>query len=165
MVTCKEITEAQQRGRVNLDSELSLLLLNVFPIARCEAKWSPPPRNNDKETSFLGVDWTNMYSEDAFFGPVRHKRQGNKLYESGEMIDFVLQGDEFFWQGGMCILGCLIDQYFKSWNPNETSHTHSWVLEQELRHRVYSKNLRGACDRVANRCKQFTSSFPRNQKE
>ena len=104
-----------------------------------------------------------MYKEDKFFGPVYHKLQGDKPYESEETIDLVLQGDKLFWQGRICVPECLMDKYVKYWHRNETSHAHSWVLEQKLRHRVYTRDLRGACDQVANGCKQCQSSNPKNE--
>ena len=41
---------------------------------------------------------------------------------------------------------------------------HSRVLEQELRHRVYTRDLKGACERVAKGCKQCQATIPKNQK-
>ena len=153
-LTCKEITIADQSGRVNTDSESSLPLLNVFPVTRSKAKSTLPPQQKDKETSFLYVDWTKMYKEDRFFGSVYHKLKGEKPYDSEETSDFKIQGDKLFWQGRICVPDCLIDQYVKHWHRNETSHGHSRVLEQELRHRVYTRDLKSACERVAKGCKQ-----------
>ena len=136
LVRCKEITKANQTERVNSDSELSLLLLNVFPLTRSKAKSRLPSQKNDKETSFLYVDWTKMYKDDRFFGSVYHKLKGDKPYDSEETADFKIQGDRLFGQGWICVPDCLIDKYVKHWHQNETSHAHSCVLEQELRHRV-----------------------------
>ena len=164
LVRCKEITKADQTERVNSDSESSLPLLNVFPLTRSKAKSTLPPQQKDKETSFLYVDWTKMYKEDRFFGSVYHKLKGDKPYDSEETSDFKIQGDKLFWQGQICVPDCLIDQYVKHWHRNETAHTHSRVLEQELRHRVYTRGLKGACERVAKGCKQCQATIPKNQK-
>ena len=56
LVRCKEITKADRTGRVNSDSESSLPLLNVFPLTRSKVKSELPPKEEDKETSFLYVD-------------------------------------------------------------------------------------------------------------
>ena len=108
LVRCKEITKADQTERVNSDSELSLTLLNVFPVTRCKAKFTLPPQQKDKETSFLYVDWTKMYKEDRFFGSVYHKLTGDKPYNSEGTSDFKIQGDRSFWQGRICVPDCLI---------------------------------------------------------
>ena len=164
LVRCKEITNADQTERVNSDSELSLPLLNVFHLTRSKAKSNLPPQKNDKETSFRYVDWTKMYKDDRFFGSVYHKLKGDKPYDSEETADFKIQGDKFFRQGQICIPDCIIDKYVKYWHRNETSHGHSRVLEQKLRHRVYTRDLKGACERVAKGCKQCQANIPRNQK-
>ena len=70
LIRCKEITKADQTESVNSDSESPLPLLNVFPLTRSKAKSKLPPQKNDKETSFLYVDWTKMYKDDRFFGSV-----------------------------------------------------------------------------------------------
>ena len=131
-VRCKEITEADQAESVHSDSELSLPLLNVFPLKRSKAKSKLPPQENGKETSFLYVDSTNMYKDDRFFGSVYLKLKGDKPYKSEETADFEVQGDNIFWQGQICVPDCLIDKYVKEWHRNETSHGHSPVPEQEL---------------------------------
>ena len=164
LVRCKEISKADQTAGVNPDSEPSLPLLNVFPLTRSKAKSTLPPQQKDKETSFLYVDWTKRYKEDRFFGSVYHKLKGNKPYDSEETSDFKIQGDKFFWQGRICVPDCLIDQYVKHWHRNETSHGHSRVLEQELRHRVYTRDLKSACERVAKGCKQCQANIPKNQR-
>ena len=146
LVRCKEITKADQNERVNSDSESSLPLLNVFPLTRSKAKSKLPSQEDDKETSFLYVDWTKMYKNDAFFWPVYHKLKGDKPYDSEETADFKIQGDKLFWQAWNCIPDCLIDKYVKHWHRNETFHGHSRVLQQELRHRVYTRDLKGACE-------------------
>ena len=38
------------------------------------------------------------------------------------------------------------------------------MLEQELRHRVYTRDLKSACERVAKGCKQCQATIPKNQK-
>ena len=86
-----------------------------------------------------------MYKDDRFFGSVYHKLKGDKPYDSEETADFKIQGADFFWQGRIGIPDCLIDKYVKHWHRNETSHGHSRVLEQELRHRVYTRDLKGDC--------------------
>ena len=164
LVRCKEITKADQTAGVNSDSESSLQLLTVFPLTRSKSKSTLPPQQKDKETSFLYVDWTKMYKEDRFFGSVYHKLKGDKPYDSEETSDFKIQGDKLFWQGRICVPDCLIDQYVKHWHRNETAHTHSRVLEQGLRHRVYTRDLKGACERVAKGCKQCQATIPKNQK-
>ena len=160
LVKCKEITKADQTDRVHSDSESSLPLLNVFPLTKSKAKSKLPPQEKDKEPSFLYVDWTKMYKDDRFFGSLYHKLKGDKPYDSEETADFKMQGDKLFWQGRTCIPDCLIDKYVKHWHRNETSHGHSRVLEQELRHRVYTQDLKGACERVAKRCKQCQTNIP-----
>ena len=105
-----------------------------------------------------------MYKDDRFFGSVYHKLKGDKSYDSGETADFKIQGDKLFWQGRICLPDCLIDKYVKHWHRHETAHAHSCVLEQELRHRVYTRDLRGACERVAKGCKQCQSNIPKNPK-
>ena len=162
VVRCKVISD--QTGRVNCDSESSLLLLNVFPLTRSEAKSKHHEQKNDKETSFLYVDWTKMYKDDRFFGSVYHTLNGNKPYDSEETADFTIQGDKFFWQERICVPDCLIDNYVKHWHRYETAHAHSRVQEQELRHRVYTRELKGACEQVAKGCKQCLSSVGKNQK-
>ena len=164
LVRCKEITKADQTAGVNSDSESSLPLLNVFPLTRSKSKSTLPAQQKDKETSFLYVDWTKMYKEDRFFRSVYHRLKGDKPYDSEETSDFKIQGDKLFWQGRICVPDCLIDQYVKHWHRNETAHTHSRVLEQELRHRVYTRDLKGACERVAKGCKQCQATIPKNQK-
>ena len=164
LVRCKEITKADQTAGVNSDSESSLPLLNVFPTTRSKAKSTLPPQQKDKETSFLYVDRTKMYKDDRFLGSVYHKLKADKPYDSEETSDFKIQGDKLFWQGRICVPDCLIDQYVKHWHRNETAHTHSRVLEQELRHRVYTRDLKSACERVAKGCKQCQATIPRNQK-
>ena len=164
LVRCKEISKADQTERVNSDSQSSLPLLNVFPLPRSKAQSKLPPQKNDKETSFLNVDWTKMYKDDRFFGSVYHTLKGDKPYSSEETADFKIQGDKLFWQGRICVTDCLIDKYVKHWNRNETSHAHSCVLEQELRHRVYTHDLKEACERVAKGGKQCQANFPKNQK-
>ena len=96
---CKEITKADQTAGVNSDSELSLPLLNVFPLTRSKAKSKVPPQEKNKEPSFLYVDWTKMYKDDRFFGSVYHKLEGDKPYNSEETDDFRIQGHKLFWQG------------------------------------------------------------------
>ena len=164
LVRCKESTKADQTERVNSDSELSLPLLNVFPLTRSKAKSKLPPQQKDKETSFLHVDWTKMYKDDRFFGSVYHKLKGDKPCDAEETADFKIQGSKFFWQGRICIPDCLIDKYVKHWHRNETSHGHSRVQVQELRHRVYTRDLKGSCDPVAKGCKQCQVNIPKNQK-
>ena len=105
-----------------------------------------------------------MYKEDRFFGPVYHKLKGDKPYDSDGTSDFKLQGDKFFSQGRICVPDCLIDQYVKHWHQNETSHGHSCVLEQELRHRVYTRDVKSAFERVAKGGKQCQANLPKNQK-
>ena len=73
LVRCKEITKADQTERVNSDSASSLQLLNEFPLTRFKAKSNLRRQENDKETSFLYVDWTKMYKDDRFFGSVDQK--------------------------------------------------------------------------------------------
>ena len=46
MVRCKEISKADQTGRVNSDSELSLPLQNVFPLTRSKTR-SKLPRTKE----------------------------------------------------------------------------------------------------------------------
>ena len=162
LVRCKEITKADQTEGIFSHSESSLQLLNVFPLTRTKAKSKLPPQKNDKETSFLYVDWTKMYKDDRFFWSVYHKLKGDKPYDSAETADFKIQGDKLFWQGGICVPDCLIDKYVKHCHRNETAHAHSRVLEQDLRHRMYTRDLKGACERVANGCKQCQSNIPKN---
>ena len=94
VVRCKEISKADQSGRVNSDSELSLPLLNVFPLTRSKAKSKVPPQKNDKQTSFLYVDWTKIYKDDRFFRSVYHKLKGDKPYAAEETGDLKIQGDK-----------------------------------------------------------------------
>ena len=164
-VRCEEITKADQIGGVNTDSESSLPLLNVFPVTRSKAKSTLPPQQKDKETSFLYVDWTKRYKEDRFFGSVYHKLKVDKPYDSEETSDFKIQGNKLFWQGRICVPDCLIDQYVKHWHRNETSHGHSRVLEQELRHRVYTGDLRSACERVAKDASNVRRTSPRIKRQ
>ena len=49
---CKEISKADQTGRVNSDSDSSLPLLNMFPLTRSKAKSKLPSQKKD-EQSFL----------------------------------------------------------------------------------------------------------------
>ena len=132
VVRCKEISKAGQTERVNSDSVLSLPLLNVFPLTRSKAKSKLPPQKNDKETSFLYVDWTKTCKDDRFFWSVYHKLRGEKPYDSEETADFKIQGDKLFWQGGICLPDCLYDKYVKHWYRHEAAHAQSPVLEQEL---------------------------------
>ena len=164
LVKCKEIIKADQIERVNSDSESSLLLLNVFRLTRSKAKSKLLPQEKDKENSFLYVDLKEMYKDDRFFGSVYHKLKGDKPYDSGETADFKIQGEKLSWQGQICIPNCLIDKYVKHWHRNETSHGHSRVLEQDLRHRMYTRDLKGACERVAKGCKQCQANICKNQK-
>ena len=161
MVKCKEISKADQTGRVNSDSESSLPLLNVFPLTRSKAKSKLLPRKNDKETSFLYPDRTKMYKDDRFFGSVYHKLKGDKPYDSEETADFKIQGDKIFSQGRIGVPDCLIDKYVKHRHRHETAHAHSGVLEQELPHGVYTRDLKGACERVAKECKHVSRASPR----
>ena len=160
LVRCK----TDQTARDDSDSEASLPLLNVFPLTRSKAKSKLPRQEKDKETSFLYVDWTKMYKDDSFVGSVYHKLKGDKPYDSEETADFKIQGDKIFWQGRICVPDCLIDKYVKHWHRNETSYGHSRVLEQEFRHRVYIRDLKGACERVAKGCKQCQANIPKKQK-
>ena len=112
-VRCKEITRADQTERVNSDSESSLLLLNLFPLTTSKPKSKLPPQKNDKETSFLNVDWTNMYKDDRLFGSVYHKVKGDKPYNSEETADFKIQGDKLF----------LIRVPFKPWISTSIPNT------------------------------------------
>ena len=132
LVSCKEITKADQAERVNCDTESSLPLLNVYPLTRSKAKSKLPPQKNDKEASFLYVDWTTMYKADRFFWSVYHMLKEDKPYNSEETADFKIQGDKLFWQARICVPDCLIDKYVKHWHPHETSDAHPRVLEQEL---------------------------------
>ena len=99
---------------------------------------------------------------DRFF--LYYKLKGHKPYNSEETIDLKNQGDKLFWQGWICVLYCLTGRYVKHWHRRETAHTHSRVLEQELRHRVHTRDLRGACERVAKGCKECQSSITQTQK-
>ena len=160
LVRCKEITKAGQTDRVHSDSESSLPLLNVFPLTESKAESKLPPQEKHKETSFLYVDRTKMYKDDRSFWSVYHKLRGDKPYDSEETADFKIQGDKLFWQGRICIPDCLIDKYVNHWHRNETSHGHCHVLEQGLRHRVYTQDLKGDCERFAKGCKQCQANIP-----
>ena len=76
VVRCKEISRAHQTGRVDSDPELSLPLLNVFRLTRSKATSKLPPQKDDKENSFLYLDWTKMYKDDRFFSSVNGKSKG-----------------------------------------------------------------------------------------
>ena len=133
-------------------------------LTRAKAKCKLPRQKNDKENSLLCVDWTKMYKEDRFSGPVYHTLKGNKPSDPEDTVNFKIQGDNFFWQGRICVPHCLIDKYVKHSYRHETAHANCCVLEQELLHRVYTRDLIGKCEPVAKRCKQCQSTIPKNQK-
>ena len=101
------------------------------------------------------VDWTKMCKDDRL--------KGDKPYDSEETADLKIQGDKLFWQGRICVPDCLIDKYVKHWHQNETAHGRSRVLEQELRHRVYTRDLKGACERVG-RMQAMSIEHPQESK-
>ena len=66
-------------------------------------RWPPgaerrlvPAKSNLKPQTYL--DWTKMYKDDRFFGPVYHKLRGDKPYDSEETIDFKNKGNKLFCQ-------------------------------------------------------------------
>ena len=76
----------------------------MFVLTRSKAKSKLPPQKNDKETSFLYVDWTKTYKDDRFFGSLYHKLKRNKPYDAEETADFRSKATSYFGKDGFVFL-------------------------------------------------------------
>ena len=76
-----------------------------------------------------------------------------------------MQGDKLFWQGRICVPDCLIDKYVEHWHRNDTACAHSRVVEQELRQRVYTRDLKGACEGLQKNASNVSRTSPRIKRQ